>query len=178
MCEIISEVLVWETRGIRIKRRSIINLLVCCHFLLCVCMCVTTKLAVTFFSHYILAMRWNCVKNVFGGWILLNREQYKCRRVNPYMAKCGKQQKKDMWKLVLSIQHCACTRFLPICNIAWENYNALLSFTLCAIGVPTESSHFGSSMARLSTVRHGSILGGIHIWGQWSSFNRTWFVGP
>jgi hypothetical protein len=25
---------------------------------------------------------------------------------------------------------------------------------------------------------HGSIMGSIHIWGQWSSFNRTWFIGP
>jgi hypothetical protein len=24
----------------------------------------------------------------------------------------------------------------------------------------------------------GSILGSIHIWGQWSSYNRTWFIGP
>jgi hypothetical protein len=25
---------------------------------------------------------------------------------------------------------------------------------------------------------HGSILGSIHILGQWSSYNRTWFIGP
>jgi hypothetical protein len=25
---------------------------------------------------------------------------------------------------------------------------------------------------------HGSILGNINIWGQWSSYNRTWFIGP
>jgi hypothetical protein len=24
---------------------------------------------------------------------------------------------------------------------------------------------------------HGSNLGSIHIWGQWSSYNRTWFIG-
>jgi hypothetical protein len=23
---------------------------------------------------------------------------------------------------------------------------------------------------------HGSNLGSIHIWGQWSSYNRTWFT--
>jgi hypothetical protein len=25
---------------------------------------------------------------------------------------------------------------------------------------------------------HDSILASIHIWGQWSSYNRTWFIGP
>jgi hypothetical protein len=25
---------------------------------------------------------------------------------------------------------------------------------------------------------HGSILGSVHIWEQWSSYNRTWFSGP
>jgi hypothetical protein len=25
---------------------------------------------------------------------------------------------------------------------------------------------------------HSSILGSIHIWGQWSNYNRAWFIGP
>jgi hypothetical protein len=27
-------------------------------------------------------------------------------------------------------------------------------------------------------VLDGAGVGGIHIWGQWSSYNRTLFIGP